>query len=134
MRAAFISINMFSLLCDGTTQVKSSSLLGITKFGGPILYLVFYGLFLFTILVLADSGSILPRRLSSARRHASKAEVGSGIKPLKEDVATEARAVSNSNDLLRIVRVSKSYGDGKVVDDVSLGVSRDTAVGTKWRG
>jgi ATP-binding cassette, subfamily A (ABC1), member 3 len=44
----------------------------------------------------------------------------------KADVIAEAAAVAKSNDSLRVLGISKTYGDKKVVDNVSFGVSRDT--------
>lgn len=44
----------------------------------------------------------------------------------RQDVVAEEKSVLASDDLLRVLRVTKTYGGNKVVDDVSLGVSRDT--------
>lgn len=95
----------------------------IKKFGGPIIYLLVYSFFLLSILVWADSGSRAPRRLRPRKGVSS----GSGTaSSLKEDVITTANAVSKSDDLLRVLNVSKMYNGKQVVDDVSLGVPRDT--------
>ena len=126
MRAAFVSINLFGLLCDEVTTVTPSSLEAITRFGGPILYLVLYGWFLFAVLVLAESGSILPRRLASLRRHKPTTEQDFLLQSEKQDVAAAASDISTSNNVLRVLQVTKSYGKTKVVDNVSLDVSRDT--------
>lgn len=101
----------------------------IITFGGPILYLVIYGLILLAILVWVDSGSIFPRRLSASRQqqilsHLQDAQAS--CSEAKKDVAAEAKSVSVSNDLLRVLHITKSFSGNKVVDDVSLGVSRDT--------
>jgi len=115
-----VSINLFSLLCTGDTPVTASSLGQLSRYGGPILYLFGYGFILFGILVWVDSGSILPRR----RPRSSRTEDSS--KPTAEDVVTEAKSVSNSSDLLRVLQVTKSFGGDAVVDNVSFGVSRET--------
>ena len=71
----------------------------------------------------ADSGSRVPRRLHPRKGISS----GSGTAPSsQEDVIAAADAVSKSDDLLRVLNVSKVYNGSKVVDDVSLGVPRDT--------
>ena len=114
-----MSINLFSLLCDGDTPVSSSTLGQITKFGGPILYLIVMGFILFGILVWVDSGSLLPRRRSSSATSDSD-------RPIPPDVATEAKLVSESRDLLRVLQVTKSYDGDNVVDDVSFVVPRET--------
>lgn len=122
-RAALVSVNLFSLLCDGTNVVTASSMGSIIRFGGPILYLIIYAFILLAILVWVDSGSLLPRR-SRPVRQAAPGEKPNRYRP--QDVLEEAQAASNSRDLLRVLDVSKTYGANKVVDDVSLGVSRDT--------
>jgi ATP-binding cassette subfamily A (ABC1) protein 3 len=122
-----VSVNLFELLCDEVTTTPSN-LGSITMFGGPILYLIVMGCILFSVLVMAQSGSIMPRQFTCQR---GAKPVTSRKKSLwrrspKPDVAAEARAVSTSNDVLRVMRISKAYDNNKVVDDVSLGVSRDT--------
>jgi ATP-binding cassette, subfamily A (ABC1), member 3 len=101
----------------------------IITFGGPILYLCIYGLILLAILVWVDSGSIFPRRLSASRQQQILSHLQDGqtsCSEAKKDVAAEAKSVSVSNDLLRVLHITKSFSGNKVVDDVSLGVSRDT--------
>jgi ABC-type transport system involved in cytochrome bd biosynthesis fused ATPase/permease subunit len=113
------------LLCDGSEELTTASLGSITKFGGPIAYLIIYSLVLFAILVWFDSGSSLPRKFIAARgrRRGSDGDTTS----VESDVRDETDAVVNSQDPLRVVHVSKSFGgSAKAVDDVSFGVSRDT--------
>lgn len=117
-----MSVNLFSLLCSGDTPIKASALGQITRYGGPILYLFVYGFILFSILVWFDSGSTLPRRLSKLRPVTN----GSSADQFKQDVAEEAQSVAHSNDLLRVLQVTKTFGRNTVVEDVSFGVSRDT--------
>ncbi|CAK5265997.1 unnamed protein product [Mycena citricolor] len=118
-RAALVSVNLFSLLCDGSSTKLTSSWMGsIMRYGGPIAYLIVYSLVLFAILVWADSGSLLPRK------HRALAQTQSH--DTKPDVAEEARTAAQSDDLLRVLNVSKRFGANTVVDDVSFGVSRDT--------
>ncbi|KAF9011286.1 hypothetical protein BDQ17DRAFT_1298756 [Cyathus striatus] len=115
-RAALVSVNLFSLLCTGD-EVVDSSIGTIKKFGGPILYLFIYIFVLLIILVWADSGTLLPRRFRENKET-------KGI--VHNDVVAEAEAAQKSDDLLRVLQVSKAYNRNKVVDDVSLGVSRNT--------
>ena len=103
-------------------MVSTSALGSIKKFGGPILYLFVYSFVLFSILIWADSGSWVPRRLHPRKGISS----GSGaMSSSKEDVAA-ADTVSKSDDLLRVLNVFKTYNGNQVVDDVSLGIPRDT--------
>ncbi|RDB29443.1 ABC transporter A family member 2 [Hypsizygus marmoreus] len=123
-RAALVSVNLFSLLCDGTHKVTASSMGSIIRFGGPILYLIVYSFVLLVILVWVDSGSIFPRRSQTIKAQSISADGSS--RPIPQDALDEAKAASVSQDLLRVLEVSKSYGKTDVVDNVSLGVSRDT--------
>ena len=76
---------------------------------------------LFGILTYADSGS--PLRQFFLRLRTTTAKLG-GSRP---DVEAEAAAaVANSNDALRVLDVLKSFGKGKVVDDVTFSVGKDT--------
>jgi ATP-binding cassette, subfamily A (ABC1), member 3 len=128
MRAALVSVNLFSLLCNGG-QFSTSNLGGIKQFGGPITYLIVEGLVLFGVLVYFDSGSVLPRWLQFTRppsREVDKAHDGDYE---AKDVTEERKAVeSSSGDLLRVLHVSKTFdrSSSKAVDDVSFGVSQDT--------
>ena len=127
MRTAFVSVNLFSLLCDGTTPVTTSSLGDIMRYGGPIVYLFVYGFVLLGILVWVDSGSIIPRRfLKTSGRQVRMNELQANLEVNKQDVAAEAHTVAHSSDALRLLHLTKSFDGNKVVDDVSYGVSRDT--------
>jgi ATP-binding cassette, subfamily A (ABC1), member 3 len=121
MRASFVSVNLFSLLCLGNEPVGTSATGTIARYGGPILYLFIYSFVLFGILVWVDSGSVWYRRFIPKRWKGDSVTA-----PVKEDVAAEAKAVSDSNDALRVLDISKSFGGKKVVDHVSLGVAPDT--------
>jgi ABC-type multidrug transport system fused ATPase/permease subunit len=122
-RAALVSINLFSLLCVGNNVVTVSSMGGILRYGGPIVYLIIYSFILLATLVWVDSGTRLPRRLGAPRRTSLPSD---STELSREDVIAEVKAASTSEDLLRVLNVSKSYQADKVVDNVSLGVSRNT--------
>ncbi|KDQ62888.1 hypothetical protein JAAARDRAFT_168184 [Jaapia argillacea MUCL 33604] len=131
IRACLVSVNLFSLLCDGSTPVTAASLGDILRYGGPIVYLIVYGLILFAILVWVDSGSTFRRRLSTwrgrRRRDAATSTENLSTSGIHDDVDGEAKAVAVSEDSLRVMGVTKSFGrDRPVVDDVSFGVGKDT--------
>ncbi|KAI0640229.1 P-loop containing nucleoside triphosphate hydrolase protein [Trametes polyzona] len=134
LRASFVSVNLFSLLCDGTNPVTASSLGDISRYGGPILYLFIYGFVLFAILVWVDSGSLLPRKITHGRKKASAPAVshpGDAAAPGRmagKDVDDEAALVADSGDALRVLNIVKAFGkaSNRVVDNVSFGVSQDT--------
>lgn len=117
-----MSVNLFSLLCNGNQPVSASSLGQLKRFGGPILYLIVYGLILFGILVWWDSGAVLPfkgwRSRNTLQGHTPETNV------MPADVAAEANAVAYSQDSLRVVNVTKVYGGNTVVDRVSFGVAQ----------
>ena len=121
MRAALVSVNLFSLLCTGDNAVRTSQTGTILRYGGPILYLIIYSFILLGVLVWVDSGSIWPRFSLSLKRPSGPLEPQLG-----QDVVIEAEVASKSDDILRLLKVTKTYGDNSVVDDLSLGVPRDT--------
>jgi ABC-type transport system involved in cytochrome bd biosynthesis fused ATPase/permease subunit len=127
MRAAFVSVNLFSLLCDGTTPVTTTLLGDIMRYGSPILYLSIYGPVLFGVLVWVDSGSIITRRFPNTKgRQVQMDQPQANFEANRQDVAAEARAVASSSDALRLLHLTKIFEGNKAVDDVSYGVSRDT--------
>ncbi|KAJ7606783.1 hypothetical protein FB45DRAFT_847352 [Roridomyces roridus] len=122
-RGGLVSVNLFSLLCNGEqTEITTPWMSQIIRFGGPIAYLIVQSLCYLAFLVWVDSGAVLPQRF----RKRSKASKTEEERPVKEDVALEARSAAQSDDLLRVLNVSKTYGSNTVVDDVSFGVARDT--------
>jgi len=70
----------------------------------------------FAILVWADSGSHRLRETTNSNGSTSS----------KEDVAAAAQAVASSDDVLRVLNISKSYNGKRVLDGVNMGVSTDT--------
>ncbi|KAF8215745.1 hypothetical protein K438DRAFT_1901600 [Mycena galopus ATCC 62051] len=122
-RAGLVSVNLFSLLCNGSsTTLTTSWMSSIMRYGGPIVYLIVYSFVLLAFLVWVDSGSVLPQRF----RKRSKVSAREADRPVKEDVALEARSAAQSDDPLRVLNVTKTFGSNTVVDDVSFGASRDT--------
>jgi ATP-binding cassette subfamily A (ABC1) protein 3 len=73
-----------------------------------------------------DSGSILPRafRKAHAKDNATSATANAVI--ARPDVVAEAQAVAQSEDALRVMRVSKTFEGKTVVDDVSFGAGSNT--------
>ncbi|KAI0756145.1 P-loop containing nucleoside triphosphate hydrolase protein [Daedaleopsis nitida] len=129
LRASFVSVNLFSLLCDGSNPVTTSSLGDISRYGGPILYLFVYAFVLFGVLVWVDSGSIIVRKFSQFRKsRLGPGAVSGSARAAGRDVDDEAEKVTSSADALRVMNVVKAFGsvDNRVVDNVSFGVSRDT--------
>ncbi|KAJ7726366.1 hypothetical protein B0H16DRAFT_1592682 [Mycena metata] len=117
-RAGLVSVNLFSLLCNGQSTAVTTSWMGaIMRYGGPIAYLIVYSFVLLGVLVWVDSGAVLPQRF---RKRAKVSAAEADRRPVKEDVALEGKTAAQSDDPLR------TFGSNTVVDDVSFGVSRDT--------
>ncbi|GJJ10065.1 hypothetical protein Clacol_004291 [Clathrus columnatus] len=126
LRACLVSLNLFSLLCaDG--DLVLSSLGEITKFGGPIVYLIGQSLLFFAILVYVDSGSLLPRLLQFTRPKLRELNDPDAT-TRSEDVVKEIEEVETlPDDPLRVLHVTKTFdGSNKAVDDVSFRVPQDT--------
>ncbi|KDR85851.1 hypothetical protein GALMADRAFT_389530 [Galerina marginata CBS 339.88] len=128
-RAALVSVNQFSLLCDGEKVASGAQLGTITRYGGPILYLIVWILFLLFVLAKVDSGIRFPWS-RTPRNPVAPLEEKSGLaqKPLNPDVLAEAhQATSLSNsDPLRVLNVSKTFGRNKVVDDVTFTIPHNS--------
>ncbi|TFK56402.1 P-loop containing nucleoside triphosphate hydrolase protein [Heliocybe sulcata] len=136
LRACFVSVNLFSLLCNGNRPVTASSMGDIMRYGGPILYLFVYGFMLFGILVWVDSGSTVRRLIPALRARKPRARTPQQISqrgsPSQsgEDIVAETKTVETSDDALRVLHVVKAFGQttDPVVNDVSFGVSSDTVL------
>jgi ATP-binding cassette subfamily A (ABC1) protein 3 len=100
-----------------------ASLGSIKRYGGPILYLFVSTSVLLVTLAWVDSGSQTKSRLRA--RHNTTSHTGT-VSSSKDDVIAAAESVAVSDDLLRVINVSKSFNGNKVVDDVSIGVGKDT--------
>ena len=122
---------MFNLLCDGQGNYSSAPLSSIGQFGGPILYLILQILFAFAVLVYVDSGAPVPAFLQRGRirGRADRAQVADKgedvLQELNADVLAEKARVAESNDMLRVVNLSKRYHGAPrgqlAVDDVTFG-------------
>ncbi|EJU01079.1 hypothetical protein DACRYDRAFT_16428 [Dacryopinax primogenitus] len=128
VRAAFVSVNLFNLLCDGTGNYTTSPPGDVLKFGGPIVYLIVYGILCFALLIGIDSGFFTtPKLLNLLRR---RIRFGTATPPEREtgaDVLVEAKRVRASNDALRVIGLSKHFASMTIpaVDDVSFGVNAE---------
>ncbi|KAK5995214.1 ATP-binding cassette sub-family A member 4-like protein [Cladobotryum mycophilum] len=122
MRALFLTTNLFSAACEGTELSKNPA--GITKFGGPILYLIVQSCFLFGMLLWLDSGSAG----SSLRSLFNRTKVTeNGDENLEQELVDElARVTTNgqTEDGLRVLHVTKSFGKNTAVDNVTFGIKR----------
>ncbi|KAG8625868.1 hypothetical protein KVT40_006269 [Elsinoe batatas] len=121
LRALLLSYNQFSLLCQGR-QVNTNAG-DITVFGGPILYLIIQSFVFFGILMWIESGwrpSLFRRRRKN--KQDAEEDIGEEVDP---EVMSEKKRVETCEDELRVIHVSKQFGDNLAVNDNCFGVPRD---------
>ncbi|KAI9718918.1 MAG: hypothetical protein M1812_003802 [Candelaria pacifica] len=118
IRSLFVALNVFSVLCRDREIASYPG--EMTLYGGPILYLVLQSLVLFGILLWFDSGSILRRfRKTYRSEDVEEREIPD------DEVSNELQRVSsNSNDGLRVLHLTKAFGNNVAVQDVTFGVKR----------
>ncbi|KAF3769793.1 P-loop containing nucleoside triphosphate hydrolase protein [Cryphonectria parasitica EP155] len=123
LRSLLLTLNEFSLLCDGTSIASYPGQL--TIYGGPILYLLVQSLVLFTILVWFDSG-YKPSILTTLSRPALSDSSSSINDPA---VALETKRIEAQTppdtDSLRVRHLNKFFGRANhAVQDMTFGVPR----------
>lgn len=110
-RAFTIGLGQLASLCNGHSAGS------IYLYGGPILYLILQGLFLFILLLWWDSSFKLPSLRSRKPAHDPEA-----TEMYSQDLMSELKRLSSSNTDLRIESVTKSFGKNLAVDNVTFGV------------
>ncbi|KAG8734716.1 hypothetical protein FRC10_011502, partial [Ceratobasidium sp. 414] len=131
VRAAFVSVNLFSILCDGLGNYSPGPPSSMNMLGGPIVYLIGWILVLLGLLMWVEYGKPLPKLFRSWRSTVtseSDAETTAAQRgAFGAEVKAEAERVQNSNDALRVLNVTKTFpGRFTAVDDVSFGVDNET--------
>jgi ATP-binding cassette subfamily A (ABC1) protein 3 len=117
IRAMFVGLNIFSISCRNKHDAPYPG--AITLYGGPILYLIGQSFFLFGLLIFWDSGPLF-RKFRKTFRPDDEEE----SEVADEEVTNELARVNSSNDGLRVLHVTKTYGRNVAVQDVTFGVSR----------
>jgi ATP-binding cassette subfamily A (ABC1) protein 3 len=119
VRALFVALNIFSTTCAGKELAKNPG--GILQYGGPILYLIVQILVLFAILLWYDSGSVVAwyRRLRKEPATATNDDIVAD-----HEVEEELARVSSSNDGLRVLHLTKSFGHLTAVENMTFGIKR----------
>jgi ABC-type Na+ transport system ATPase subunit NatA len=128
VRAAFVSVNLFNLLCDGTGNYTTSGPGDMLKYGGPIVYLIGWSLLCFGLLIGVDSGFFTtPRLYGLLKRRIRFGAVTPPDREMGADVVGEANRVRESQDALRVLGISKHFASMTIpaVDDVSFGVNAE---------
>lgn len=124
-RGVFVALNIFSVSCRGEQYADYPG--EMTMFGGPITYLIVQSILLFGMLLWWDSGRFrlrIRKKVKAADAGNEELEVGT-LGGEKKFIGEEMRRVDSSNDGLRVMHVTKSFGRKMVaVDDVTFGVPR----------
>ena len=119
IRALFVSLNIFSIDCKDRAIASYPG--AMTVYGGPILYLLLQSFVLFIFLVWWDSKS----SFGTFFHHKEKVHDHEGVRALDDEISAEVQRVkSSTDDGLRVIHVSKSYGDTHAVQNVTFGVKR----------
>jgi len=129
-RAAMVSVNQFSILCEGENVVAGSRLGGIHRYGGPILFLILWIIFLLFALSQIDAGFRFPwSRSTRLLRPAGDLEkLNHALKTTNPDVLAEVEHANSpsTKDPLRVLNISKFFGSNKVVDNVSFTIPQSS--------
>ncbi|CAO2648774.1 Nn.00g097230.m01.CDS01 [Neocucurbitaria sp. VM-36] len=117
LRTQLLSLNSFSVLCDGN-QIPSYPG-ALSAYGGPILYLTVQAILLFIALVWWDSGYRPPflNRRSGRQQHSEER-----VDSIPPAVAAEISRAEKSNDSLRALHLHKTFGNNHAVNDITFGI------------
>ncbi|RYN40795.1 hypothetical protein AA0112_g2481 [Alternaria arborescens] len=117
LRTQLLSLNSFSVLCDGN-QIPSYPG-ALTVYGGPILYLVVQIILLFIALVWWDSGyrPAFLNREKSRQQHSEET-----VDTVPAAVAAEITRAEQSKDSLRALHLQKTFGSNHAVNDITFGI------------
>ncbi|KAF3044600.1 hypothetical protein E8E12_001552 [Didymella heteroderae] len=124
LRTQLLSLNSFSVLCDGNEIPSYPGKL--TVYGGPILYLTVQAILLFIALVWWDSGYRPPflNRASSRQKHTEE-----NLETIPPAVLAETTRTEQSKDSLRVLHLQKTFGSNHAVNDISFGIPQGQVFG-----
>ncbi|KAF2134094.1 P-loop containing nucleoside triphosphate hydrolase protein [Dothidotthia symphoricarpi CBS 119687] len=117
LRAQLLSLNSFSVLCDGNQIPSYPGSMG--AYGGPILYLSVQSILLFIALVWWDSGyrPAFLNREKSRQKHSEE-----NVDTIPKAVAAEITRAEQSKDSLRVLHLQKTFGQNHAVNDITFGI------------
>jgi ABC-type multidrug transport system ATPase subunit len=118
LRSLLLTLNEFSVLCDGNQKASYPG--SLVVYGGPILYLSVQAILLFIWLVWYDSG-YKPAFLRRFRK--SKDPVRNPSTEHGEDVLAEVTRTESGKAGLQVQHVVKSFGAVTAVEDITFSVS-----------
>jgi ABC-type multidrug transport system fused ATPase/permease subunit len=128
LKAIIVSLNLFSVLCQGAPPTKATNPGAFNLYGGPLMFLIAQIAVMFSILVWSDHrfslGKLRKPGVKEIRRDQER-----GVGFVEREVADEEARVMRENDSLTVLhtdKVFKSFGRKKVqaVDDLTFGVKQ----------
>lgn len=122
-RALLVTLNEFSLNCRDYSYITYPG--GILVYGGPILYLIVQFILLFSYLVWYDGGGRL--KLGFFGLFTKKTAIADEFEEATEqdiEVVEELDRIKSSNDGLRVMHLSKTFGSNTAVEDVNFGIRK----------
>ncbi|KAF2749339.1 P-loop containing nucleoside triphosphate hydrolase protein [Sporormia fimetaria CBS 119925] len=121
LRAFLVSLNAFSLLCQGDSLPSYPG--EMIVYGGPILYLIIQAIILLIVLIWIDSG-YKPPFLAGRKNKAKATHQEEKIDILDAAVRSEIERAETSSDSLRVLHLNKTFGTNQAVNDITFGVAR----------
>jgi ATP-binding cassette subfamily A (ABC1) protein 3 len=117
LRTQLLSLNSFSVLCDGNQIPSYPGALRV--YGGPILYLIVQAILLFIALVWWDSGyrPAFLNREKGRQKHTEES-----VESVPAAVAAEITRTEQSKDSLRALHLQKTFGSNHAVNDITFGI------------
>ncbi|OAL06482.1 P-loop containing nucleoside triphosphate hydrolase protein [Phaeosphaeriaceae sp. SRC1lsM3a] len=124
LRSQLLSLNSFSVLCDGNQIPSYPGALRV--YGGPILYLIVQAILLFIGLVWWDSGyrPAFLRREKGRQGHNEES-----VESIPPAVAAEITRTEQSKDSLRALHLQKTFGSNHAVNDITFGIPQGQVFG-----
>ncbi|RPA83510.1 ABC transporter [Ascobolus immersus RN42] len=120
VRALFISLNSFSIICRGESVASNPGAFDL--YGAPITYLIIQAFVLYGLLIWLESG----RSKLSLRRSKPKAQTltpdTESVDSIDKEIHAEVSAVDEPAEGLRVAHVAKTFGSFRAVKDVSFTV------------
>ncbi|KOC09391.1 ABC transporter [Aspergillus flavus AF70] len=119
LRALFVSLNVFSILCRGGEIASYPG--EVTLYGGPILFLVVQSFALFGLLLWFDGGSVLSllRAKSKPNDEEEKSTLDKDLNP--ENPQSPSSGPDNG---LRVVHLTKTFHKFTAVEDITFSVNK----------
>ena len=119
VRAMLVGLNVYIVNCrDGQLLTHPAS---IYAYGGPILYLCIQICFFFWLILWLEGNHTFWKLRREEREGNAELEMRHVIQEVKDE---NRRVQTSESDLLRLLRLTKTFGTNLAVDEVSFGIQR----------